>query len=213
MLKQMLEEPVSKYTDHKLLAVEHNVTVSDAAKEMIENKVDSILVYENNDVVGIVTNKDILSEVVAKGKNPNKVKIFEIAHKPIIKIHKDSSVKDAIALMSKHDVRRLIVENDARTIGMISQKMIVGNMGKYAVPLPELEIPGKIKCPYCSSFFDDRNILSKHIVNIHVAKGPSKYTCPYCYSVFEDKKTLSGHIDDIHIGRGLLEGNIRKVTV
>jgi len=114
--------------------------------------------------------------------------------------------------MEKNDIRRLLVYSDERTIGMISQKMIVGNMGQYAVPLPELEIPGKVKCPYCPSFSDDKNILSKHIVNIHVA-GPSKYMCPYCYSVFEGKKALSGHIDNIHIGRGLLEGNIRKVTV
>ena len=208
----MLEEPVLKYTHHKLTVVDINVSISDAAKVMVESKIDSILISEENDIVGILTNKDILAEVVAKGKDPDQIKVGEIAHKPIIKIHQDSSVKEAIALMEKNDIRRLIVWDDSRPIGMISQKMIVGNMGQYAVSLPELEIPRKVKCPYCSSFFDDKNILSKHIVNIHVA-GPSKYICPYCYSVFEGKKILSGHIDNIHIGRGLLEGNISKVTI
>ncbi len=66
----MLEEPVSKFTNHKLVVVEKNVTVTDTVKVMVESKIDSILVSENDDIVGIVTNKDILSEVVAKGKNP-----------------------------------------------------------------------------------------------------------------------------------------------
>ena len=171
MLKQMLEEPVSKYTDHKLLTAEHNVTVSDAAKEMIEKKTDSILVCENDDVVGIVTNKDILSEVVAKGKNPNDVKVIEIAHKPVIKIHKDSSIKDAISLMNKHDVRRLIVKNDERDIGIISRKRIVGNLNEYTVDLPELENPSKYLCPYCGSVFQGKEILSIHIDDIHIGKG------------------------------------------
>jgi len=125
----------------------------------------------NDDVVGIVTNKDILSEVVAKGKNPNKVKIFEIAHKPIIKIHKDSSVKDAIALMNKHDVRRLVVKNDERIIGIISRKQIVGNLNQYATELLELEAPSKYMCPYCHSVFQGKKALSSHIDDIHIGKG------------------------------------------
>jgi len=171
MLKQMLEEPVSKFTNHKLLVVEKNVTVTDAVKVMVESKIDSVLVSENGDVVGIVTNKDILSEVVAKGKNPNDVKVFEIAHKAIIKIHKDSSVKDAISLMNQYDVRRIVVKNDERDIGIISRKQIVGNLNESTIALPELETPSKYVCPYCESVFEDKKILSIHIDDIHIGKG------------------------------------------
>ena len=44
MLKQMLEEPVSKFTNHKLAVVEKNVTVTDTVKVMVESKIDSVLV-------------------------------------------------------------------------------------------------------------------------------------------------------------------------
>jgi len=171
MLKEILEEPVSNYTNHKLVVVEKNVTVTDTVKVMVESKIDSILVSENDDIVGIVTNKDILSEVVAKEKNPNDVKIFEIAHKPIIKIHEDALVKDAIALMNKHDVRRLVVENDERDIGIISRKQIVGNLNEYAIALPELEEPSKYMCPYCHSVFTGKRALSSHIDDIHIGRG------------------------------------------
>jgi len=167
----MSSNQLSKFTNHKLVVVEKNVTVTDTVKVMVESKIDSILVSENDDVVGIVTNKDILSDVIAKGKNPNDVKIFEIAHKPIIKIHKDASVKDAIALMNKHDVRRLVVENDVRAIGTITRKQIVGNLNQYATELPELEAPSKYMCPYCHSVFAGKKSLSSHIDDIHIGKG------------------------------------------
>lgn len=171
MSVDMLNEPLSKYTNPKLMAVSSELTVTDAAKVMNESRVDSVLVFENDSVIGIVTDKDIIGEVVAKGIDPSKITMKEITHKPIIKIHKDSKVKDAIALMNKHDIRRLIVEDDKRTIGVISRKKIVGDMNEFAIALPELEIPNKIKCPYCSSEFDDKQTLSSHIDQIHIGPG------------------------------------------
>jgi len=168
---EMLNEPLSKYTNPKLIAVSSELTVTDAAKVMNESKVDSVLVFENESVIGIVTDKDILGGVVAKGIDPSKITIKEITHKPVIKIHKDAKVKDAIELMTKHDIRRLIVEDDQRNIGIISRKKIVGDMNEYAIALPELEIPNKIKCPYCSSEFDDKQTLSSHIDSIHIGRG------------------------------------------
>ena len=171
MLKEILAEPVSKYTNHKLTTVESNFKVSDAAKAMAESKIDSILVSEDNDIIGIVTNKDIISDVVAKGKNPSKIIVKEIASKPVIKIHKDSKVRDAIELMNKHDIRRLLVYNDERPVGIISRKLLVGNMGEFATALPELELPERYTCPYCSSVFQNKKTLSSHIDGIHIGKG------------------------------------------
>ena len=167
----MLNEPLSKYTNPKIMAVSSELTVADAAKVMSDSKTDSVLVFENDSVIGIVTDKDIISGVVAKGTDPSKISIKEITQKPVIKIRNDATVKDAIDLMNKHDIRRLIVEDDQRTVGTISRKKIVGDMGELSIALPELEIPDKIKCPYCSSEFDDKEVLSKHIDSIHIGPG------------------------------------------
>jgi CBS domain-containing protein len=182
----MLNEPVSKYTDHHMTVIESHYKVNYAAKVMMDSQVDSVLVYENDDVIGIVTLKDIVKDVVAQGKDPKKITLKEIAHKPIIKIHKDEKVKDAIAVMTKNDVRRLIVVNEERPIGIISQKAVIGNLGKYSAPLPELEIPNKIRCPYCSSLYDDKKSLSHHIDDIHIGKG-----------LFEGNLTQAGKLGSI----------------
>ena len=171
MVTHMMDESVSTYTDHKLTVIDSTIKVSEAAQQMVKSEIDSFLVSENDDIVGIVTNKDILSDIVAKGKNPSKVSVKEIAHKPLIKIQKESTVKDAILLMNKHNIRRLLVTDAIIPIGTITQKMIIGNLGKYATPLPMLEAPSKVTCPYCKSTFDDKLVLSKHIDGIHIGKG------------------------------------------
>jgi len=168
MSVEMLEDPVSKFTNPHLIVVASEITISDAVKTMIEDNVDSILVFENEEVIGIVTNKNILASVVAKGLDPSKITVKEITQKPLIKIHKDTRVREAISLMNKNDIRRLIVIDDKRTIGTISQKKLVGNLNKFAVALPELEIPDNVKCPYCASQFDDKDLLSNHIDNLHI---------------------------------------------
>ena len=167
----MLNDPVSKYTDHHMTTIDSKYMVNAAAKAMEDSNVESILVFENSQIIGIITIKDIFRDVVAKGKDPSKVSLKDIVRRKIIKINKDAKVKDAIALMNKNDIRRLVVENEERPIGIISQKAIIGNLGKFAAALPELEIPDKIRCPYCSSLFNDKKILSKHIDDIHIGKG------------------------------------------
>ena len=171
MVTHMMDEPISTYTDHKLTVIDSTIKVSEAAQQMVKSEIDSFLVSENDDIVGIVTNKDILSDIVAKGKDPSKVSVKEIAHKPLIKIQKESTVKDAILLMNKHNIRRLLVTDAIKPIGTITQKMIVGNLGKYATPLPMLEAPSRARCPYCLSTFDNKQVLSKHIDGIHIGKG------------------------------------------
>ena len=171
MLAQMLDEPVSKYTNHKMVTIDVGLTAQDAAKAMVEAKVDSILVFTNYNVIGIVTIKDMLTEIIAKGKDPSKVSIGKLAHRQIIKIDKDATVKEAINLMKKNDIRRLVVWNDERPIGLISRKAIIGNMYDNSVELPELEIPDKVKCPYCSSQFGEKKSLSAHIDDIHIGRG------------------------------------------
>ncbi len=171
MSVEMLNDPVSKYTKPDLMVISSDLKVTDAAKMMTEKKMDSILVFENDEVIGIVSNKDILSDVVAKGLDPAKITVKEITRGPLIKIHKDAKVKEAIDLMTKHNIRRLIVTDDKRTIGTISRKKMIGDLHDYSVVLPELEIPDKIKCPYCQSQFDDKKIMSKHIDDIHIGRG------------------------------------------
>lgn len=167
MALDLLNEPVSKFTNPKMTTVESNLTIQDAAQAMAESKVDSILTFENNKITGIVTEKDILYDVVAKGLDPTKTSLKQITKSPLITIQKTSPVKDALELMKKHDIRRLVVM-DKRPIGLITQKMVCGNLERHDLLLPELEITDKTYCPYCSKQFKDTKSVCNHIDKDHI---------------------------------------------
>ncbi len=166
-----LLQPISNFIDASFVIQEGNQMVSEGVKKMAEHGVDSLVIINNNVINGMVTYRDILFDVVAKGKDPTNTKLKEIMRTPIITIQKDAKIKDAISMMSKNNIRRLVVVDNNIPIGMISQKVLVGNIARQAIVLPELEIPNRIKCPYCSSIFDDKDALSLHIDNIHVGRG------------------------------------------
>ena len=170
-MSNVLDGPISGFIDKTLSIQESNQSVSDSVKKMEEYGTDSLLVRDEGEIKGIVTYKDVLFDVVSKGKDPTKVKIKEIMHTPLLTIQKNAKIKDAISLMTKNNVRRLVVLDDKVPIGVISQKVLIGNIAKHAITLPELEMPTQIRCPYCSSLFDDKIALSKHIDNIHIGRG------------------------------------------
>lgn len=167
MALELLNEPVYKFTNPKMTTVESNLTIQDAAQTMSESKVDSILVFENNKIIGIVTEKDILCDVVAKGLDPTKTTLKQITKSPLITIPKMSPVREALDLMKKHDIRRLVVM-DKRPIGLVTQKMVCGNLESSNILLPELEIHDKTFCPYCSAQFKDTKLVCEHIDNVHI---------------------------------------------
>ena len=170
-MSDVLDRPIFDFIDMTLSIQESNQTVSDSVKKMEEYEIDSLLVRDEGEIKGIVTYRDILFDVVSKGKDPTKIKLKEIMHAPLLSIQKDAKIKDAISLMTRNNVRRLIVFDDMVPIGVISQKVLIGNITKHAIALPELELPIQIKCPYCSSAFDDKTALSTHIDNIHIGRG------------------------------------------
>ncbi len=167
MALDLLNEPVSKFTNPKMTTVESNLTIQDAAQAMKESKVDSILVFENNKIIGMVTEKDILYDVVANGLDPTRTALKQITKSPLITISKNAPVREALELMKKYDIRRLVVM-DKRPIGLITQKMVCGNLEGQNLLLPELETSDKTFCPYCSIQFKDTKSICDHIDKVHI---------------------------------------------
>lgn len=168
MALELLSEPVSKFTNRKMTTIASNLTIQDAAKAMVESKIDSILVFENNKIIGIVTEKDILYDIVAKGLDPTRITLKEITKCPLITINKSAPVSEALEIMKEYDIRRLVVI-DKRPIGLITQKIVCGNLRDNQIPLPELESVDKTFCPYCNRDFKSNESLRLHINKIHIS--------------------------------------------
>ena len=100
--------------------VEAGATCVDAAREMRDGDVGSIVVVDNGAVAGIITDRDIVVRVVADGTDPGSAKVRDAATMNAITLTVDQSVDDAIRLVREQNVRRIIVLQDGRAAGIVS---------------------------------------------------------------------------------------------
>jgi CBS domain-containing protein len=100
--------------------VETGATVAEAAREMRDGDVGSVVVIENGAVAGIVTDRDIAVRVVAQGRDPDATRVSEVATMRPVTLTVDQSVDDAIRLVREQNVRRIIVLQDGRPAGIVS---------------------------------------------------------------------------------------------
>ena len=95
-------------------------TVSDAAALMREGDIGDVIVIEDDQVTGILTDRDIVVRGVAEGRDAKSTSTSEICTTGIQAIEPDASVDDALRMMRDADIRRLPVVKNGRPVGIVS---------------------------------------------------------------------------------------------
>ncbi len=108
----------------QLYYISPQATARDAARLMAEKKVGSLLVGTNDDIVGIVTQGDIIERVLARGKEADNIEVDRIKNYPLIMIDHNTDVLEAAEILTKYKIRRLMVMKEGNIIGVISTKVI-----------------------------------------------------------------------------------------
>jgi len=101
-------------------AVASSETVADAVRVMNEKKIGSVLVNENGFLVGIFTERDILSRVVAAGRDPKTTRVKEVMTDKLQTITPETTLGDVMELFSRLRCRHLPVLNGGELLGLIS---------------------------------------------------------------------------------------------
>ena len=96
-------------------------TVLDAAKRLAELNVGAMPICDGEKLQGMLTDRDIVTKVVAQGKDPAKVKARELETGKPVTIGADDSIEEAMRTMAEHKVRRLPVIDGHKLIGVVSQ--------------------------------------------------------------------------------------------
>ena len=104
----------------ELKQVRHDAVVRDAAKRMRDEKVSSLLVEKNNELVGIITDTDVVRRAVAEGSDLMKTAVHTIMTSPIASIESLRTVQDAHDMMGDLGVRHLGVTEKGKLVGMVS---------------------------------------------------------------------------------------------
>lgn len=101
------------------VTVPPDVSLRTAATRMRANEIGSLLVLDDEELVGIVTERDV-TRMLADDHNPDAVWVAEAMSGPVIEIEPNRNVEDAIEVMVEHGVRRLAVVLDNELRGVVS---------------------------------------------------------------------------------------------
>ena len=95
-------------------------TVRDAAVVMRDSDIGDVIVIEDGNVTGILTDRDIVVRAVAESRDAESTPVSDICTTGITAIEPDASVDDALRMMREDDIRRLPVVKNGRPVGIIS---------------------------------------------------------------------------------------------
>ena len=103
------------------IQLDRQTTLVEAATKMCDENVGDVIVVENGKIMGIVTDRDIAVRAVAKGKDPNTTRLYEICSCDLTTVLPDDDVDRAIDLMRQKAIRRLpVVDSQNRAVGILS---------------------------------------------------------------------------------------------
>jgi len=103
-------------------AIDADKPVSYAAEMMKQEDVGLAPIVEGDRLVGALTDRDIVTRVVAEGRDPRSVSVREVASTGIVTVDPQQDLGAALQLMATNQVRRLpVVEEDGRLVGVVAQ--------------------------------------------------------------------------------------------
>ncbi len=109
----------------KIIKVDRDISVKTAAEMMRDNGIGSIFITSGEEIIGILTDTDLVRRVVAAGADPLTTTVEKIMSAPIASIEGNRTLLDANDLMAKQHIRHLGITKDGKMVGMISVRDLV----------------------------------------------------------------------------------------
>jgi signal-transduction protein with cAMP-binding, CBS, and nucleotidyltransferase domain len=118
-------QEIADWMSYPVINVDAAFTVKETAQLMHDKNIGSVLVEENSEYVGIVTETDLTRKVLVQGLCPNTSRVSEIMTQPIISLDCHLPVTEANAYMAKKKMRHLAITDNGKIVGMISVRDLV----------------------------------------------------------------------------------------
>ena len=98
-------------------------SVLDAARSMARESVGALPICgEDNQLKGMLTDRDIVVKVVAEGKEPRAVHVSEVPHDDVVTVNADDDVKRVLQTMKEHKIRRVpVLDEGQHLVGIVAQ--------------------------------------------------------------------------------------------
>ena len=115
MVKQLLQTK-----GNQVWTISPDARVFDALKLMADKEVGALVVIEDGEIVGILSERDYARKVILKDKSSKQTAVSEIMSRTVFGVHLDTTVQECMALMTQKRIRHLPVLDNRRLMGVIS---------------------------------------------------------------------------------------------
>jgi CBS domain-containing protein len=109
----------------KFITVERDTDAQTAARIMRDRSIGSLFITNGKEIIGILTDTDMVRRVVAAGADTQKTTVEQIMSAPILMIEGSKTLLDANDLMARTHIRHLGVSEDGKLVGLISVRDLV----------------------------------------------------------------------------------------
>ena len=113
-------DTISKMMTQPVMRIDEDSTIQEAVETMGKEHFGTLLVTRHGKDVGILTAGDIISKVIAKKDNPKTIKVKEIMSTPLVTADMKIIGEDALRMMVKNDVRRLLITDNEEIVGIFT---------------------------------------------------------------------------------------------
>ncbi len=104
----------------QVIVIDPDRTIADAAKRMAAKRIGGLVVVEHGRPIGLLTDRDILWNVTAKGKNPSKVLVREIMTSPVATVSPLTTLRAAARVMLEQKTRWIVVTRLENVEGIVT---------------------------------------------------------------------------------------------
>ena len=125
------EKTVSMVMSKTVMAVELNTNAKDCAKAMAKKGVSCAVITQGGSAIGIVTERDLVSKVLAESIEAKNVLVRDIMSTPLITVAPDTPLTRAAELMARYRIRRLVVVDEVGAlVGLVTTGDIARNLAE-----------------------------------------------------------------------------------
>ena len=102
-------------------SIKASASVVEAARKMREGHIGSLPITADEQLVGMITDRDIAMRVVAEAADHTNTSVGDVSSRDLVTVEPDEDLDEALQLMARHQVRRLPVVENGRLVGIVAQ--------------------------------------------------------------------------------------------
>ncbi len=130
MLTNVIQELLSTKGKRPLISIAPEETVLTAVARMVENNVGAILVMENDNICGIMTERDYLRFVTVQGRTAHDTPVHELMTRKVVYATPETALPEVMAIMTRERIRHVPIMRDGDLLGIVSIGDVVKQMSQ-----------------------------------------------------------------------------------